>query len=92
VYTPFGSSDRYGFLGIEADADGGRQHPIVVALNLVPSLAPLGLPFAIGLGVPWAIGVRSTEPTLGVLVRLFFESAREIEYGEKDARDTPKKP
>jgi hypothetical protein len=83
VYTPFGSSDRYGFWGIEADADGGRQHPIVVAVNVVPSLIALGLPFKIGLGVPWAIGVRGTEPTLGLLVRLFYESAREIEYGQE---------
>jgi hypothetical protein len=87
VYTPFGSSDRYGFWGIEADADGGRQHPIVVAVNVVPSLIALGLPFKIGLGVPWAIGVRGTEPTLGLLVRLFYESAREIEYGQKEAQE-----
>jgi hypothetical protein len=85
VYAPFGSSDRFGFWGIEADVDGGREHPIVVALNFVPSLIPLGLPFKIGLGVPWAIGVRTTEPTLGLLVRLFFESAREIEYGKEHA-------
>ena len=85
MYTPFGA-DRYGFLGVEVDADGARRHPFVVALNFVPSLIPLGLPFKIGFGVPWAIGVPRTEPTLGLLVRVFFESSREIEYGEKGSK------
>jgi hypothetical protein len=82
VYMPFGSSNRYGFWGIEADADGGRRYPVVVALNFIPSLMPLGIPFNIGFGIPWAIGVPGTQPVVGLLVRLFVEGTREVSYAE----------
>jgi hypothetical protein len=84
VYLPFGASGRYGFWGLEADADGGRRYPAVVALNFVPSLVALGVPFRIGFGIPWAIGVPRTQPVIGLLVRLFVEGASEVAHAEKD--------
>jgi hypothetical protein len=85
LYLPLGD-DRNGFWGVEADADGGRERPFLVALNLVPSLVSLGLPFKIGIAVPWAIGVRSGEPALGLLLRLFIESERELHYEQTGPR------
>jgi hypothetical protein len=80
VFLPFAACDRYGFWGIEADADGGRRYPAVVALNFLPSLIPLGVPFKIGLAIPWAVGVPATQPVVGVLLRLFVEGEREVSY------------
>jgi hypothetical protein len=82
VFAPLGPSERYGFWGIEMDGDAARRTPAVLALNLVPNLEPLRLPFRIGLALPWAIGARETEPSLGIFVRIFVESEREIAYGE----------
>jgi hypothetical protein len=82
LFTPFGSTERYGFWGVEVDADAGRRSPFVVALNLVPTVTPLHLPFRFGFAIPWAVGAESTQPAVGFFVRLFFEAEREIEYGE----------
>jgi len=82
VFAPLGPSERYGFWGIEMDGDAARRTPAVLALNLVPNLEPLRLPFRIGLALPWAIGARETEPSVGIFVRIFVESGREIAYGE----------
>jgi hypothetical protein len=83
AYVPLGAGGRFGTVGVEADADGGRRDPFVVALNVIASLIPLGIPFRLGFGVPWAIGVPSNEPALGLLVRLFVESSREVEFGSR---------
>jgi hypothetical protein len=80
LLTPFESSGRFGFWGVELDADGARTAPAVVALNLVPNLVPSGLPFRVGLALPWAIGEQGDRPSLGVFVRVFYESAREVEF------------
>jgi len=50
-------------------------------LNLEPNLAALHLPFRLGLAVPWNVGGNATTPIVGLYVRLFFESAREVEFG-----------
>jgi hypothetical protein len=81
LFTGFGVSEHFGFWGVELDADGTRKTPAVLALNVVPHLGPAGLPFRFGLAIPWAIGVRDSEPALGFLVRIFYESARELGYG-----------
>jgi hypothetical protein len=82
LLTGFGSGERLSFWGIELDADGSRRTPAVVALNLVPHLGPLGLPFRLGFAIPWAIGVPENQPSIGLFVRLFVESAREITYAK----------
>jgi hypothetical protein len=82
VLTPLGPSERFGFIGMEADVDGARAYPVVLALDVVPELSPLHLPFRLGLAIPWAVGVESTQPSIGLLLRLFWESPEEQAYGE----------
>lgn len=77
--APFARTTRFGFWGLELDVDGARRAPAVVALNLESSLLPVGLPFRIGLALPWSIAEREDRPSVGIFVRLFFESARERE-------------
>ena len=57
----------------------------MIALDLVPSIAPLGAPFRVGFAIPFAIGARATEPSTGIFVRVFIESARETEYAKRAA-------
>jgi hypothetical protein len=78
--VPFEGSGRFGFWGIELDADGARHAPVIGALGVVPNFAPAGLPFRVGLGLPWAIGERADRPALGVFFRVFYESQREIDF------------
>ena len=78
--APFEASGRFGFWGLELDADGARGAPFVAALNVVPNFAPAGLPLRLGLALPWAIGERDDRPSVGLFLRVFYESAREIEF------------
>lgn len=82
ILEPLGPSERYGFWGLEIEVDAARRAPALLALNVVPNLEPLGLPFRLGLALPWSLGSRETQPSLGIFVRLFVESGREIAYGE----------
>ena len=85
--TNFEPSGRFGFWGIEMDADAARDDPFVLALNIVPDLTPTGLPFRVGLALPWNIvGISAAEPGLGIFVRLYYVSGREIEFGRGGAR------
>jgi hypothetical protein len=83
VLTPFERSGRFGFWGLELDADGARTAPAVAALNIEPNLVPAGIPFRIGLALPWAIGERDERPSLGIFLRLFYESEREVEFAAR---------
>ena len=74
---PFESSTRFGFWGAELDVDGARTAPAVVALNVESNALPVGIPLRLGVALPWAIGERDDRPSLGIFVRVFFESARE---------------
>jgi hypothetical protein len=80
LFTGFGRSERYGVWGVELDADGARTTPLVLALNVMPNLVPLGLPGRLGLAIPWAIGVDDGRPSVGLLVRIFIESEREVAF------------
>jgi hypothetical protein len=80
VLTPFDASGRFGFFGVELDADGARRAPFVVALNIEPNLVPIDIPLRLGLGVPLVIDERDDRPSLGIFLRVFYESAREIEF------------
>jgi hypothetical protein len=73
-------SGRFGFWGVEVEADGARRNPFVVALDLVPNLAPSGFPLALGFVLPYVVGAGGTTPSYGFFVRLFYESEREQEY------------
>ena len=86
---PFEASGRFGFWGIELDGDGARTAPLVAALDVVPNFAPAGLPFRIGLAVPWAVGERGDRPSTGLFLRLFYESSREIEFASPRSAARP---
>lgn len=79
--TGFTETARYGFLGLELDADGARRAPFIVAPNVVADCTSVGLPFRVAFGVPLSLGARETEPSLGIYLRLFFVTERELEYG-----------
>ena len=49
----------------------------MLAPNLVLDGAPLGIPVKMGLALPWTVGARDGEPSLGLLVRFMFELARD---------------
>jgi hypothetical protein len=85
VLAPFEGTGRFGFWGFELDADGGREAPLVAAFEIVPNLEPTGIPLRLGFALPVAVGEQSDRPSLGFFVRIFYESAREIEFGS--ARD-----
>jgi hypothetical protein len=80
LLAPFEGSGRFGFWGVEFDADGARPAPFVAAVNIVPNIVPAGVPLRVGLALPWSIGERDDRPSLGVFVRVFYEAAREIEF------------
>jgi hypothetical protein len=77
-------SGRFGFWGVEIEADGARPDPFIVALEFVPSLIPAGLPFSVGFTLPYVVDADSRTPSYGFFVRLFFESAREQEYDREE--------
>jgi hypothetical protein len=81
LLAPFEESGRFGFWGVEIDADGSRRAPVVAAVEIVPNFEPAGLPLRLGLALPWTVGAAADQPSVGIFVRLFYESAREIEFG-----------
>ncbi|HEX8789871.1 MAG TPA: hypothetical protein VF765_02895 [Polyangiaceae bacterium] len=81
VLAPFEGTGRFGFWGFEVDADGGRESPAVVAFELVPHLEPLGIPLGIGFALPMVVDAPEDRPSFGFYLRVFYESAREIEFG-----------
>jgi hypothetical protein len=80
LLTDIEASGRFGFWGVEVDADGARQNPVVVAFELVPNLAPSGVPFALGFALPYVVGADGTTPSFGFFVHLLYESEREQEF------------
>jgi hypothetical protein len=83
LLTAFGGSQSNGFWGFEAIADGAKVAPFTVALDAVPDLTALGLPFRVGLVGSYSIGAPATTPSWGVFIRLFVESAREVEFDRR---------
>lgn len=81
LLLPFEGSGRFGFWGVEVDADGGREAPFVGAFEIVPNLEPLGIPLGLGFALPVSFGEPDDRPSVGLYVRVFYESAREIEFG-----------
>jgi hypothetical protein len=50
---------------------------------VVPDLTPIGLPFRVGLVGSYSFGAPATIPSWGVFIRLFIESAREVEFDRR---------
>src|SRR5579863_415790 len=71
LLSGFGGSQRNGFWGFEATADGAKVAPFALALDLVPDLTPAGLPFRIGLVGSYSFGAPATVPSWGVFIRVF---------------------
>jgi len=77
VLHPFTDKIQFGFLGLEADADFGRQHPLIIAPNLFADMTPIGIPGRLGIGIPVVVGALDTFPAAGVYVRLLILTPRE---------------
>ncbi len=82
LLAPLGPSDRFGFFGVEVEADGARRAPFVVALDVTSSLMPVGVPVRLGFALPWVIGARADEPALGLMFRLIVEPGREFHLSQ----------
>jgi hypothetical protein len=87
VLLPIDPSGRFGFYGLEVDADGARPAPAVIALNVVPNFVPAGIPIRVGLALPWIPGEQDTRPSFGIFLRLFYESEREIAFARGTDRN-----
>jgi hypothetical protein len=85
LLTGFEPTGRCGFWGFEVEADGARSNPAVVAFELVPDLAPAGLPFAVAFVLPYSVAADARAASYGFFVRLFFESAREVAYARGES-------
>ena len=83
VLTPLSPDARFGFFGVEMEADWGRFSPYSVAANVVADLTPVDIPLRLGLALPWTLGADSTAASLGLYFRLFYVSDREQAYGRK---------
>jgi hypothetical protein len=68
---------RFGFVGLEIDADGGRPQPAIVAPNVWADMTPIGLPFRIGVAIPVVVGAPDTVPATGIYLRLLLLTSRE---------------
>jgi hypothetical protein len=77
---PIDPSGRFGFWGLEVDADGARRAPAAIALEVVPNFIPAGIPVRVGIALPWVPGAADTAPSFGICLRIFYESAREIAF------------
>lgn len=77
---PFTSDIRFGFFGLEMDADWARPQPVVLAPNIWADVTPVGLPGRIGVGIPVVIGAPDTTAAAGVYVRLLILTSREANF------------
>lgn len=71
-----------GFAGLELEVDGARSAPVVLAPNLVADTETIGLPFRLGIALPWSVAAAPGEPRLGVFVRLLWRT----EFFDPDER------
>ena len=81
LLAPLAPDPRYGFFGVELDADWGRTSPYSVAANLVADCTSVGLPLRLGMAVPWTPGAAAAAPSVGVFFRVFYVSEAEQAFG-----------
>ena len=74
VLYQLGDAGRYGFVGMELDADAGRETPFIVAPNFMVDVKPVGLPVRLGFAVPYVVGADKREPSLGFYLRLLVRT------------------
>jgi hypothetical protein len=83
---PFTSEMRFGFFGLEMDADWGRPDPVVVAPNVWADVTPIGLPARLGVGIPVVVGAPETYPAAGVYLRLLILTSREASFEAQEKK------
>lgn len=69
-----GDGGRYGFVGMEVDADAARRAPFVVAPNIMADTVAMHLPFRIGIALPLVVGSSDTQPSIGLYLRLMMRT------------------
>ncbi len=88
ILAPIVPDPRFGFFGLELDADGGRISPYSVAVNLVADCTPLGVPLRLGMAIPWTLSADAGAMPVGVHFRAYYVSDRERAPG----RPSPARP
>jgi hypothetical protein len=81
IFTGFDRDARLGFVGLESDVDLARVAPLMIGPDVVASLTTFDLPLQIGVAVPWFVGSPTQRANIGVLLRLFYLSEREVAFG-----------
>ena len=84
LMRPFTSEMRFGFFGLEMDADWGRPNPVIVAPNIWTDVTPVGLPARLGVGIPIVVGASDTFPAAGVYLRLLILTSREANFESRE--------
>ena len=74
VLYALGQEGRLGFFGLEMDADAGRRTPFIVAPNFLIDTQAIGLPFRVGIALPWVVGAAATEPLVGLYFRVLVRT------------------
>lgn len=64
------SDERFGFVVLDVRADWARQAPLVLAPEVVADLGPLGLPFRLGVALPFNVAAEPTSTSFGLFVRV----------------------
>ncbi|GAC1364922.1 MAG: hypothetical protein NVSMB47_16400 [Polyangiales bacterium] len=62
-----------GFCGVELGVDGGRAAPLFVALDVLADPTSLGVPFRLGVALPWTPRTGVQPSTFGVFLRAIAE-------------------
>ena len=83
---PFTREMRFGFFGVEMEADWGRPDPVVVAPNVWADVTPVGLPARLGIALPVVVGAPDTFPAVGVYLRLLILTSREASFESQETR------
>ncbi len=76
VLLGIGPAGRFGFAGVEVDADWARRTPLLLAPQLVVDAKTLGMPALLGLALLLRLDPESHEPRLGFLLRVMVEIDR----------------
>jgi len=70
LLTGVASDERFGFVVLDVRADWARQAPLVLAPEVVADLGPLGLPFRLGVALPFNVAAAPTSTSFGLFVRV----------------------
>jgi hypothetical protein len=77
VLMGFAREERFGFFGVELDADAARRSPIAIAPTIVADMTPLAIPFVFGVAIPVMPEALGDAARIGLMARLIWVSERE---------------